>query len=1146
VADDKGTLELIATHLVLALQPLRDAAADVESFRTFMLQLGWDVQSLPPEYVTLASDVTDALSALEALGANPAPADVFGLIDKVRAIYTKIQALPAPTGVDPAAFAAEIAERLFELLLVDYLAAAAPKVYRALRLLGIVVNEYVPASGTRPAFLRVRLRYDQVKAIVNDPGSLPAIVYGWGTDHLDFPLIAEQLFELFSATQLPAYLGRASAALGTGLQDAPAGAAAPVRSMLRIPLLIDIVAGVQVELGLALLELPAEPGALAGLVLMPMIPSQVGLDFDVAPDTSLAVRAGTDIGATFGIRVRPGAVSVRYPFQPGTPPPEAGIGATVKYHPGTPRTLLGRPDASRLEAADAWIGLIVESRGSLEIRAEAGTDGLSVVLSPADLDGFLATIMGGQEVKLTFPVQVAWSNRGGLSFAASVGFQVSFNPHLQIGLLSIDQLDLAVRSAADPASPPDAELTVGVALSGALGPVAFSCEGIGLRLDAALKDGNAGPFDLAVGFNPPTGLGLEIDAGLVTGGGFVQFDPANARYAGVLELQLAEISIKAIGLLDTRLPGGASGFSFLIIISAEFTPVQLGFGFTLNGVGGLAGINRTMVLDALQAGLKKHTLDAILFPQDPVRNAPQIISDLRAVFPPADGRYVFGPMLEIGWGTPTLITLALGVVLELPTPVRLALLGQLAAALPDQDAAVVEIHADILGTVDFGAKKLGIDATIYDSRIAAYTLTGDMALRMSWGADSNFALSLGGFHPRFSPPAGFPQLARMTVSLGDGDNPRFSMQSYQAVTSNTVQFGSDLEVYASAGGASVHGFFGFDALFVLSPFSFTAEMRAGVDLHVEGVHLLSVDLDLELSGPHPWHYHGTASVDILFFSVSVSIDGSFGDPTPAVVPAEPVMTPLLAAVRNPQSWAAALPAGAERAVSLAGPKPGDTTIVVHPIGTLTVRETVVPLNTPISKFGSAAPSDGDTFTLGTVTVGGDGSVSTAPVSDPFAVGQFTQLSDADALAAPPYEPFPSGLAIGSAEVVAGPGSELGLQYDTQLVDDLLKPALSFGRYRVAQATQLSLIGQGAGALSRVLTTGIGKYVEPGTASPVSTGAVGYVIASTDDLSIRFDLSGGSDGTTRHAAAQALRDHLARHPEDAGRYQVMPRHEAVAP
>jgi hypothetical protein len=1144
MADDKGTLELIATHLVLALQPLQDAAADLDSFRTFMLQLGWDVQSLPPEYVTLATDVAGALTALEALGANPAPADVFGLIGKVQAIYQAIQSLPPPGGVDAGAFAAEIAERLFELLLVDYLAAATPKVYRALRMLGIIDAEYVPAAGDRPSFLRTRLRYDQVKTIVNQPQTLPAIVYGWGTDNLDFTLIAEQLYELFSATQLPVYLGRASAALGTGLQDDPAAAAAPIRSMLRIPLLIDVVAGVQVELGLALLELPAEPGVPAGLVLMPMIPSQVGLSFDVAPDTSLEVRAGTDIGASFGIRVRPGGVSVRYPFQPGTPPPEAGVGATVKYHPGMPRTLLGRPDASRLEAADAWVGLVVESRGSLEIRAEAGTDGLAVVLSPGDLDGFLATIMGGNEVKLTFPLQVSWSNRGGFSFAGSVGLQTSFSPHLQLGPLSIDQLDLAVRSAADPASPPDVELTVGVDLSGELGPVAFSCEGIGLRLDAVLKDGNAGPFDLAVGFNAPTGLGLEIDAGLVTGGGFVQFDPADGRYSGVLELQLAEISIKAIGLIDTRLPGGASGFSFLIIVSAEFTPVQLGFGFTLNGVGGLAGINRTMVLDALQAGLKKHSLNSILFPQDPIRNATQILSDLRTVFPPAQGRYVFGPMLEIGWGTPTLIALELGVVLELPAPVRLALLGQLAAALPDEDAAVVEIHADILGTVDFGAKKLGIDATIYDSRIAAFTITGDMALRMSWGADSSFALSLGGFHPQFSPPAGFPQLSRMTVSLGDGSNPRFSLQSYQAVTSNTVQFGADLEVYASAGGASVHGFFGFDALFVLSPFSFTAEMRAGVDLTVEGMHLLSVDLDLQLSGPHPWHYHGTASIDILFFSVSVSIDGGFGDPTPVTVPAQPVLTPLLAAVGNPQSWSAQLPAGAERAVSLAGPQPGDGALVVHPIGTLTVRETVVPLNTPITKFGSAAPSDGDTFALGAVTVGGQ-PVAAAPVSDPFAVGQFTQLSDADALAAPPYEPFPSGLAIGSAEVIVGPGSAIGLQYDTQLVDDILAPALPLGRYHLAQSAQLSLIGQGAGALSRVRGTGIGKYIQPGSASLVATTTAGYVIASTDDLSVRFDLSGG-DGTTYHAAAQALRDHVAQHPEDAGQYQVLPLHEAVAP
>ena len=36
---------------------------------------------------------------------------------------------------------------------------------------------------------------------------------------------------------------------------------------------------------------------------------------------------------------------------------------------------------------------------------------------------------------------------------------------------------------------------------------------------------------------------------------------------------------------------------------------------------------------------------------------------------------MFGPMLEIGWGTPTLITLEIGVILEVPDPVRIALLG---------------------------------------------------------------------------------------------------------------------------------------------------------------------------------------------------------------------------------------------------------------------------------------------------------------------------------------------------------------------------------------------------------------------------------------------------------------------------------------
>ena len=311
----------------------------------------------------------------------------------------------------------------------------------------------------------------------------------------------------------------------------------------------------------------------------------------------------------------------------------------------------------------------------------------------------------------------------------------------------------------------------------------------------------------AIDFKPPNGLGLAIDAGVVAGGGYISFNPDKGQYAGVFDLSLAEIvQVKIIGVLDTILPDGSHGFSFLLIITFDFPPIQLGFGFTLNGVGGLGGVNRTMNTDALHAGFRAHTLNSVLFPPDPIANAPQIISNIENFFPPAEGRYLFGPMLEIGWGTPTLITLAVGVILEVPDPVRLVLLGLIDAGLPTTEAALIELHIDVLGILDFGAKTLSIDGSLYDSRVLIFSLAGDLALRLSWGDNPNFLFSLGGFNPHFS-TAGLdvPNMHRLTVSIGDGDNPRISANSYFAITSNTLQFGSNVEAYASAAGFTIHG-----------------------------------------------------------------------------------------------------------------------------------------------------------------------------------------------------------------------------------------------------------------------------------------------------------------------------------------------------
>ena len=333
-------------------------------------------------------------------------------------------------------------------------------------------------------------------------------------------------------------------------------------------------------------------------------------------------------------------------------------------------------------------------------------------------------------------------------------------------------------------------------------------------------------------------------------------------------------------MLDTKLPDGSDGFSFLLIITFEFPPIQLGFGFTLNGVGGLGGINRTMVIDALQAGLRAHTLDDILFPPDPVANAPQIISEIETFFPPQQGRYLFGPMLSIGWGTPTLLDLEVGVILEVPDPVRIAILGEIKAAIPDPDFALISLQIEVLGTIDFGLEKLSIDGTMYDSYLLAFQLgRRHGAAASSWGDNPNFLFSLGGFNPHFTPPPDVPAAAAAEREPRRRRQPAAAAPtSYLAVTSNSLQFGANVDAYAAAGGFAVHGYIGFDALFIFSPFSFEIDFSAGFDITYDGDDARRHPRSTRrCPGRRPWHLHGDATLTFLFFSVSASIDLTWGD-----------------------------------------------------------------------------------------------------------------------------------------------------------------------------------------------------------------------------------------------------------------------------
>ena len=107
---------------------------------------------------------------------------------------------------------------------------------------------------------------------------------------------------------------------------------------------------------------------------------------------------------------------------------------------------------------------------------------------------------------------------------------------------------------------------------------------------------------------------------------------------------------------------------------------------------------------------------------------------------------MIGPTARIGWGTPTLVTIDVALVLELPAPVRLIILGRLRALLPDEQVALLRLQMDVVGEIDFDRREAAATAVLVDSRLASFPLTGAMAMKINWGDKPAFLLAVGGFN----------------------------------------------------------------------------------------------------------------------------------------------------------------------------------------------------------------------------------------------------------------------------------------------------------------------------------------------------------------------------------------------------------------
>jgi Family of unknown function (DUF6603) len=679
---------------------------------------------------------------------------------------------------------------------------------------------------------------------------------------------------------------------------------------------------------------------------------------------------------------------------------------------------------------------------------------------------------------------------------------------IQIGkaLLGVrlNHLLLSLSPATDAAAA-KATTEVSVSLAIKLGPVTAAVERIGFEFGLSFPEtgGNVGFADLTFGFKAPTGVGIKVDSAFVSGGGFLFLDREKGQYAGFLQLTVQEtLTLTAIGVLTTRLPGGAKGFSFVVMITAQgFKPIPLGLGFTLTGIGGLLAINRTANEEFLREGIKNKTLDDLLFPRDPIANAAQIFATLNTAFPPRDGSYLFGPVLQIRWGSPPILTMDLGLILELGNRNRLIILGRVSAIMPTEKNDLLRLQMNALGVVDFDQDSISLDATLYDSRLVGkFPITGSMALRLRWGSAPVFALSIGGFHPAFKPPPGFPVLERLAISFSNTESFRLRAETYFALTSNTLQFGAKAELYASAGGFSVEGKIGYDVLIQFDPFSFLADFFASLQLKRGSHNLFKVKLEGHLAGPRPLRVKGKATFEIFWCDFSVGFDKTLvsGDPPPRPEPVV-VLARLKAALDDRRNWAGQLPAGTRRMVALRE-SGSDGPIALHPLGTLSVKQTVVPLDLEIARFGNSTPADAREFRITAVAINGDG-VKFDRVSDFFAPAQFLDLSDDEKLSAPSFEAMKAGVTFGGAGAILPTNDtdileEKGIQYDTKIIDKAGRPPRDAAPFTVSPAALDRHLLLGAAARSELRRSGAARY-RPAGAKNVVRGK-GWTVASAAD------------------------------------------------
>jgi Family of unknown function (DUF6603) len=562
-----------------------------------------------------------------------------------------------------------------------------------------------------------------------------------------------------------------------------------------------------------------------------------------------------------------------------------------------------------------------------------------------------------------------------------------------------------------------------------------------------------------IGLLPPRGAGIEARYDGVKLGGFLGYE--NGRFSGLASLDVYNrFSLDVYGVYE-NLPNGDP--SLVAAGSLHFTPaIPLGFGFFIDAFGGLFAINRRLDSDALRLRITTGVAGNILFAAAGVAEAPKILGDLEAVFPPAKNVHVFGASHRVIWGG-GILQIEAGLYAEIAADsgeygmsglTDLTLLGSSRLTIPPGDTgetkqsnvsvnqwgrdptpgSILKLRSDLRATVNLVKKTIELESVLIDSWILRmFQVTGDAAFRASWGSRQDVLLSVGGFHPDYHPQPVMPTLSRVGIRFSAENaagKVALQLSGYFAITSNSVQLGARFDASLTVADVfTASGAIQFDAMLEWNPFHFSVGLSGGISVSAFGVNLAGVTLEGRLSGPNPFALYGRFTIQLLFFPFTWEDTYYFGDPQ------QQVTVPIASAVQ-------ALAEELTNAHNLAPTAPSDSYValngaagIVSPAGGVRWLERRCPLDTLLERFEGNPLATPQRIALTVRRAGNPNPIDGTTFEDWFAPGGFMKLSQSEALNRASFERLPAGIELAFAHERAG-----GVEVDRIVIPLILPDA----------------------------------------------------------------------------------------------------------